>query len=131
MKFWEAMKALEEGQKLQRPYADKHSYIALSPVRRDIRDECNQLADLSMLFMVPEDKLQIYQEPGHDWAWAKAQLRAGIRVTQKYGNLKPSWFLAYDDHDDIVWVRYYDQREAPTEKWVSFEDEDATNWILG
>ncbi len=127
MKFWEAMKALDEGKRITLPvWADQDYYISTQGGRLHDSNGNSVGPYENWLFM----DWELYQEPSHDWTWAKEQLRAGNRVAQRY-SIKTSWYLDYDRSDDIVWVRYYDNREAPTEKWVSFEDEDATNWILG
>lgn len=67
MKNWEALKALQEGKKVWRG----ESFSLLSP-----KSCWSQIFDY-------DDGWELYEEPGHDWAWACKQLKDGYTVQRR------------------------------------------------
>jgi hypothetical protein len=125
MKASEAIQALELGKKVRYRVWGSNEFVRVDQggvlVDEDGHYSTLEISDyLTNLW-------ELYEEPGHDWNWAKQQLRAGNKVHRKSWG---GWYLYYVSREDIVYCEYVDKREPTTEKWISLEEEDATDWIL-
>jgi hypothetical protein len=85
MKNWEALKALQEGKSVRHrriftglPCKNDPSNfdIAISPMDK-------KHPGLSLELIEHEDDWELFEEPGHDWAWACRQMLAGKSVRRQ------------------------------------------------
>jgi hypothetical protein len=108
MKFWEAMKALEEGKKVRASHYAKGAYIFRAG--RDVWTSWGSCLPSTFGISAFETEWELYEEPGYDFEWALSQVKAGKRVAR---NAYPG--LVYSKTDNAT---------------VSLSDMAATDWRL-
>jgi hypothetical protein len=122
MKFWEAMKALEEGKKVRQPHWLSGTYIHIQD--HYITQDSGNTAPTVFHIRAIMDGWELYEEPGHDWAWAKEQLRRFNYVQRKSWN---SMSIFYHHTNDLIYMEM-DGTERPYV--TDLDDQDATDWVL-
>lgn len=120
MKRWEAIKALEDGHKVRKVHWDKDYYLFMDGEKRIV----NKFNTNCGGEFTREEDWAIWEEPGHDWEWAKQQLRNGKKVKRK-SNID-TFYL--DRFGCIIMVGEPGEKDEP--KYHFIDDDTATDWVL-
>ncbi len=122
MKLIEILKALDEGRTLQR-LDTGDLYKMVQGEFCNIHVSGNTRYGLG-LFMSSAGGMAVYEEPGNDWAWAKARLREATYVKRRSW-VDNSIFYHHDNH--LIYMEM-DGVEGPYV--TDLGDQDATDWVL-
>lgn len=120
MKFSEAMAAMEDGSKVHPVTGDPEHYLYLNADREICSPSGRPIRFSSLAASV---EWELYEASGHDWTWAKEQLRAGKTVKRKK-NLDTykldSW--------GCVLTAGESNQDEPAYHFI--DDDDAMDWVL-
>jgi hypothetical protein len=116
MRFWEAMKAIEEGKKVRQVDWEKEDYIYI--LNFTIRNESHEYGNIHIDYRGIEKEWELYQEPVKTYTFQEIIpfLKEGKKVKRKNSHMCECLYLDVDG--DLC------------HSFPKIEDLEATDWIL-